>query len=543
MAFKDPLLGRTLNERYLIKKRIGKGGFGVVYLVEHLKLGKKLAMKALFRSSQLNSKLVGRFEREAKATSRIGHPNIVDVVDYGEDEQAGYYFIMEYLEGRSLQAEIKDGAMKPIRAVRIAQQIASALLATHQNGIIHRDLKPDNVMLMSHVGSHQDFVKVLDFGVAGLAGQSEEEEEAEGGKLTAHGMVFGTPHYMSPEQALSPDVDQRSDIYAFGVLLYEMVTGQVPFDAPSTMELLTKHRDDVPERPSAVHPDALIPAGLEQVIMKCLAKAPERRWQSASEILERLEAVESSILRGVPIVLARDAELDSSLFMVPGKITAPEPVFLPPPRKKSPLPLAIGAGLLGALVVGLLMFKPWVTKDAPPETADAQPTPEAVQPVPEPVTPEPEPVSPEPVAPEPTPAEPAPVEVEPTEVEPATPTPPEPVPEAVEPAPVEPPPVEPPPGEPATPTEWELKIVSQPAGAAVEDEATGERIGTTPFTLALKTGAGTRLVVLKRRGYKPLKASLDADALASAETRQQVFKLDRKKKKGPAKPDSPFGDF
>lgn len=527
MSWKDPLLGRVLNDRYEVKERIGKGGYGVVYRVEHLALGKMLALKALFRSSQLNPRLVGRFEREAKATSRIGHPNIVDVVDYGQDDVCGYYFIMEYLEGRTLQRELKEsGALKPIRAVRIAKQIGSALLATHQNGIIHRDLKPENVMLMSHVGTHHDFVKVLDYGVAGLSIGEEDEEEDEP-RLTAAGAVFGTPHYMSPEQALSPDVGHPSDIYSFGVMLYEMVCGRLPFDAPNTIELLELHRTKAPERPSVVRPDALIPAELEQVIMKCLAKEPARRWASSAEILERLDAVEASILRGVPVVLARDAAPDASLF-APPRPTESQLALLPPLQPPPPRYLLWGgvSALIGALVVAVLMLPQWRSRAQSPPAPTPPAASEAAALAPSQTEPERR------AAPTPKPeAVPAKSVATPPRAETASPV------------------VARPPvlatrmvrRKPATgPTGWTVTVSSVPPGAEVSDKVTKAPLGKTPVTLTLLPGASPRLLVVKAKGRLPKTLTLDGDALREAGETTAEVKL---KKRGTTRKKDEFDKY
>ena len=238
----DPLLGRVVDGRYRIEEQVGEGGMGVVYLATHTVLNKKLALKVLRGDMAKDQDTVQRFMQEAQAATSIGHENIIDISDFGRLPDGAAYFVMEYCEGQELTRLIARGGSVPVQeALHIIVQIASALGAAHKRGIVHRDLKPDNVFLVQR-GDRSSFVKVLDFGIAKVGGA--------GSKLTKTGMVFGTPHYMSPEQAAGQAIDARTDIYALGVIMYEMFTGRVPFDAETFMGILSKHMFEAPEPPS-----------------------------------------------------------------------------------------------------------------------------------------------------------------------------------------------------------------------------------------------------------------------------------------------------
>ena len=277
----DPLLDTVLTERYRIKRRIGEGGMGVVYEAEHVVLEKRVALKVLSPDLSHKKELVERFLREAKAASRIGHENIVDITDFNRTDSGIVFFAMEYLDGKDLGTVIEEeDYISWERAKNIIIQICRALSAAHAKGIIHRDLKPENIFLIEH-GGRRDFVKVVDFGIAKITGLGEE-----GRKLTKTGMIFGTPDYMSPEQASGKKPDHRIDIYALGVILYEMLTGRVPFEADSFMGILTKHMFEEPKPPSERRPDlpALeIPRSVESLIMKAMSKDREARFHSMSE--------------------------------------------------------------------------------------------------------------------------------------------------------------------------------------------------------------------------------------------------------------------
>jgi len=280
----DPLLGTVIDDRYRVESVIGEGGMGIVYLASHVILNKRLALKVLRRDLANDGEVVQRFIQEAQSASAIGHENIVDISDFGRLDNGAVYFVMELLEGESLGQIIEQGAMTPdAETLDLVRQLANALDAAHERGIVHRDLKPDNVFVVPR-GSGGKTVKVLDFGIAKVAGST--------GKLTRTGMVFGTPHYMSPEQAAGQSVDQRTDVYALGVILYEMFTGRVPFDADTFMGILSKHMFEAPARPSAALDDAIGHLGpIEDVILRAMAKKPEDRYPSMKELVADLLAI------------------------------------------------------------------------------------------------------------------------------------------------------------------------------------------------------------------------------------------------------------
>lgn len=280
----DPLLGAVVDERYEVESVLGEGGMGTVYRVRHRVLGRPFALKVLRADLSRDSDLGVRFTREAKAAASISHPNVVQITDFGSLPSGQPYFVMELLVGEPVSSVIHRGGPIPAaRAVRMLLQIVEALAAAHAAGIVHRDLKPDNIFV-SATSSGEEIVKVLDFGLAKVAGQS---------RLTKAGLVFGTPHYMSPEQASGGTVDERTDLYALGVVMYEMFTGRVPFEADTYMGVLTKHLYVSPTPPS-VHLGGPAELGaLEQVILRCLEKKPEKRYPSMAALATELKRVAS----------------------------------------------------------------------------------------------------------------------------------------------------------------------------------------------------------------------------------------------------------
>jgi len=283
-AEQDSLIGLTIGN-YEIKQKLGEGGMGSVYLAEHPLIGKKVALKVLHAEFASNRDVVSRFFTEAKSVNDIQHPNIVDIVDYGEivQDDGGdmVYFIMEFLAGEALTDLIRrEAPLAPERSLAICIQIADALSASHGHNIVHRDLKPDNVILIQR-GRQNDFVKVLDFGIAKLTGDQP------GSRRTRTGIVMGTPAYMSPEQCEGRgNVDHRTDIYALGILLYEMITGRVPFLGEGYGEVLVQHLTQTPARPTTIR--GLIPPHVEAICMKALEKKPESRYPSMEEFMKAL---------------------------------------------------------------------------------------------------------------------------------------------------------------------------------------------------------------------------------------------------------------
>ncbi|MFC1610754.1 protein kinase [Myxococcota bacterium] len=269
---------------YRITRLLGTGGMGSVFLAEHVRLGRKVALKRLHGKFTRDLSVVRRFFDEARVVNQIGHENIVEITDFvsnGPDK----YFVMELLEGHDLADLLeRHGGLPAPSVLRIGVQLCDALQAVHDAGVIHRDLKPENVFIVERNG-RGDFVKLLDFGIAKLT------ENANGAK-TAVGVILGTPGYIAPEQFMEGKADHRSDIYAFGVLLFEMVTGKRPFVADSWTDLLLKHASKRPPKPSKTA--VAMPDGLEALILQCLAKKPARRPQHVAEIAARLRAMEAA---------------------------------------------------------------------------------------------------------------------------------------------------------------------------------------------------------------------------------------------------------
>ena len=282
-GFAKSLIGRLIDRRYEVEKHIGEGGMGQVFRAKHVALNRHVALKILRSDMGRTSETIKRFRQEAQTASSIGNKHIIDVMDFGVLEDGATYFVMEYLDGSDLSDVIeKEKHIDVTRMVGIALQLCQALGAAHDVGIIHRDLKPDNVFLVEREGV-SDFVKVLDFGIAKVA---------EGGeRLTRAGQIFGTPEYMSPEQCSGSAVDGRADVYSLGVMMYEMVTGKLPFTAANAMGVLTQQMYSAPESPRRLTPALLISPEIESVILRCLAKDPDVRYESMSALAADLTAV------------------------------------------------------------------------------------------------------------------------------------------------------------------------------------------------------------------------------------------------------------
>jgi serine/threonine-protein kinase len=288
--------GHTIGS-YRILNKIGTGGMGAVYLAEHPLIGKKVALKVIHRELAGNKEVIQRFFQEAKAVTRINHEHIVQIHDFGVTPDGDHFYIMEYLEGQTLAQLIgKQGVIEVMRALHIAAQVASALAAAHGSGVIHRDLKPDNVMLTHRLGD-PDFVKLLDFGLAKVFASASAVK-------TAAGVLLGTPQYMSPEACESrPSIDARTDVYALGILLFQMTTGRLPFDGETMGEVLVKQVTQLPPAPRALNPN--IPPSVEQIILRCLAKGPDHRFPTMNQLREALLDPEAYLMKSPPIAPAR----------------------------------------------------------------------------------------------------------------------------------------------------------------------------------------------------------------------------------------------
>jgi serine/threonine protein kinase len=297
----DSLIGQTLAGKYRIDARLSAGGMGTVYRGTHVLMDKTVAIKVLRPSLAADEKIVARFSREARAASRISHPNALSVTDFGEDENGIVFLVMEYLSGKTLKQVLRDeGPMSLARTVEIMRQVGDALQAAHSQNVVHRDLKSDNIMLLGTTSG--DHAKVLDFGIAKI---NEPEGEFDTG-LTAPNLVIGTPQYMSPEQcSQDSEIDARSDIYSFGVILYEMLVGHVPFTGDSPTMVMMKHLQE--PVPSVLDERQDIPAAVARVVARAMAKLPGNRYQSVNELLEDL-----TIAAGMT-VLKLDTAATSSL--------------------------------------------------------------------------------------------------------------------------------------------------------------------------------------------------------------------------------------
>jgi len=295
----EDLIGKEILGQFRILERIGKGGMGEVYKAAQPAMDRMVAIKILHEKLASRPDLVSRFRREARAMSRLTHPNTVRVFLYGQLEETGQLYIaMEYLEGVDLaKLTRQDGPMEVGRASRIMIQVLSALEEAHNAGIVHRDLKPENILLTSQ-GGIADFPKVLDFGLAKI---TEQRMHPGSMVLTREGMVFGTPEFMSPEQARGETLDGRSDIYSLGVIFYEMLTARLPFPRSKPMEYIAHHINTPPYPITERRPELALPEALNPIVGKAIEKKRDARYQSAAEFAAALETLLPRTDRSKPI--------------------------------------------------------------------------------------------------------------------------------------------------------------------------------------------------------------------------------------------------
>ncbi len=325
------LIGMTLSDRYKIERLLGEGGMGAVYQAEHTHMRKRMAIKVLHPEMSRLSEVVARFEREAMAAAHIDHPNVATATDFGKLDDGSFFLALEFIEGQSLRDVVAEGALPLGRALHVTRQIASALSRAHALGIVHRDLKPENVMLVERDGD-PDFVKVLDFGIAkvpvGELAQSSTDPGAP--VLTQAGMVYGTPEYMAPEQALGQPVDKTADLYALGIMAYEMLTGRRPFEEASKVKLLGMHVTAPVPPMATTAPLANVPPEVEQIVLRLLAKEATERTQDAKDLIDELQAV-------APVLLAQGRlEASQVARLAPASSAAPNP----PSPSLTPVPSA-----------------------------------------------------------------------------------------------------------------------------------------------------------------------------------------------------------
>jgi eukaryotic-like serine/threonine-protein kinase len=361
----DSLLGAIIDDRYEVCAVLGEGGMGTVYKVRHVSLERMFAMKVLRQDLAKDADLSARFMQEARATASIKHPNVVQITDFGRLPDGVPYFVMELLVGQPLSVVLKSRAPLPYAtACQIVFKIAAGLGAAHEVGIVHRDLKPDNVFLVGRSTDSQvpDDVRVVDFGAAKVMGSS---------RVTKTGIVFGTPHFMSPEQASGSVVDHRADIYALGVIMYELFTGRVPFEADTYMGVLTQHMFVQPARPSTVSEHAQDLGRIEEVILRALEKKPEMRFASMDELAA---AIRQSVRLGpsgeVQFVRASPSPAP------PARASSAPPSLPPEPPRQGPagwmLGLAGGAIVAAAAVATWAYLQPSRAHD--PDTVSAPTT-------------------------------------------------------------------------------------------------------------------------------------------------------------------------
>ncbi|HKY43721.1 MAG TPA: protein kinase [Pyrinomonadaceae bacterium] len=383
----DSLIGTTLAGKYRIDARLNEGGMGTVYRGCHVLMDKTVAIKVLRPSLAADEKIVARFSREARAASRITHPNALSVTDFGEDESGHVFIVMEFLSGRTLKQLIHDEGPLPLqRVVDITRQIVDALNAAHSQGVVHRDLKSDNIMLLdTMIGDH---AKVLDFGIAKI----NESEGVTDTNLTAPNLVIGTPQYMSPEQcAQDAEIDARSDIYSLGVILYEMLVGHVPFSGDSPTMVMMKHLQE--PVPSVLDERNDIPPAVGRVVARAMAKVRDNRYQNVAELIEDLVIASGmTIQRTAPVSVAstpsdepdevtvvrmREEPLPVSTSRR-APVTVPVQAPMPPAQAASGFnPMKIIVPSVVALLVVFAAF--WIfNRPAPVSGSNANQTPETL---------------------------------------------------------------------------------------------------------------------------------------------------------------------
>ena len=343
------LVGQVIADRYHVVKKLGEGGMGQVYLAEHVKMGRRSAIKVMNPSMVHDPDAVARFNREAANASRITHSNVCAIYDFGETPDGLIYLAMEFIEGEPLTDLLaRDRSLPTARAASIFLQVADALQAAHDLGIVHRDLKPDNVML-ARARDGSDVVKVVDFGIAKAVGGDDSQ------KVTKTGLVVGTPEFMSPEQLSGDPLDGRSDVYSLALVLFKMLTGKLPFEGTTVQDTMVKRLTDDPATLAEVRPDLRFPPGLQATLDSALARRPIDRYQSAAKFADDVAAVVGAPRggRAAPLPPTRP-ESDAPTE----RLRRPTPIMFPtmPPKRFPRVPIVAGVlAVLGAAGAALAL--------------------------------------------------------------------------------------------------------------------------------------------------------------------------------------------
>ena len=508
------MIGESIGS-YRIVAKLGEGGMGAVFLGEHQHIARKAAIKVLLPELSANQQIVARFFNEARATSLIRHPGIVDVIDCNVLPNGNAYIVMEFLEGESLGAHLRDHKrLAPTRALFLTRYIADALSAAHNQRIVHRDLKPDNVFLVN--GSEAAPIKILDFGIAKLMHTSSRE----GHFKTRTGSIMGTPVYMSPEQCRGAgEVDHRTDIYSLGCILFEMLAGRPPFTYEGFGELISAHLSTIPPRVTSF--DAKLPAAADALVARLLAKSPDERPQTMRDLMSELDAIMAALAAAAPDrasdrgVSSRPvARTAAAASAPPATEEKPRPqttlgsasaermdavndsVLIPAPRRRRPLLAIVGTAAVAAAGIGI-----WMKMQPPSETPASAPI-AAAAPAPEPIhAPAPAPVAAPPPAPAPAPMPPPAPSPPPTPVAAPAPAP------AHAPTPA----VHTTPSKPPAPHKVKVVITSEPSGADICLAKDHRLLGKTKLEWNTdKSSRPTRLLI-RKRGFRGQEIAVDTD--------------------------------
>jgi serine/threonine-protein kinase len=329
----DNLVGVTLNNRYLIKAKLGQGGFGTVYRGEQMQTRREVALKVLNPQMAKDPQVVQRFRREAQAACALRSPHTVTTYDFDQTPQGILYLAMELLKGRSVQDVIHEGPMPPARWAHLLEMICQSLSEAHAQGIVHRDIKPENIMLENQTGE-PDFVKVLDFGIAKIVAGDGSREPA----LTAAGQTLGTLEYMSPEQLQGLQLDGRSDIYALGMMAYEMLCGRLCWDDTSPGGLIGGHINLKPRPPGVLRPDLRIPPDVDRIVLRMVEKDRNRRYATVDELRAELLPLTGMPLGAPPAVPGLPPGARPPAGPPPGMAGPPPGMAGPPPGMAGPPP-------------------------------------------------------------------------------------------------------------------------------------------------------------------------------------------------------------